>query len=465
MGDRSNYQARMVAQRELEARRESLQRAMSEDSRVKQVNIWQGKSAAQRHAVRSAELEAERAREEELSAAEAETRRRAREAAQESKLAEEIRLKKQEDRADASRIELIVQSDPRLREIQRKLKTLYITKERAEQLHSKAVHEFNSKKEEAEMERAMLQAMSAYAEQVAAQERSRKEWVEASKAELLRQMSEKRQLNRAQAAEEHQKDRDDVDRILQQIMREEQEAFERKTAKQNETRELLQKYQQQHEAEKQARAAAERAMEQKIAAYQESVYARGEAEAAKKAEEAARQQRIYEEIMRQQEEMRRRENELLDVRETLSMEEVELREQRKEKERAERIRRMRQEMIEANEAQKHYKSEQQQREALVELEIRQRMLQKYEEDYAKERAQAEQRRRDMLSHKEAIEGQKAARFEAFRQAQEQEKEAARRQVLEDEFRERVVREAAKRLLEQHKDVIETYGAGVRGFQL
>lgn len=71
----------------------------------------------------------------------------------------------------------------------------------------------------------------------------------------------------------------------------------------------------------------------------------------------------------------------------------------------------------------------------------------------------------MLSHKEAIEGQKAARFEAFRQAQEQEKEAARRQVLEDEFRERVVREAAKRLLEQHKSVIETYGAGVRGFQL
>lgn len=463
MGD--TYQRRMVAQRDVEARRESLCRTLAEDSRVQQVNGWQQKQAAQQYRYKVNRQAEERREDEEARRVELDQLRRQRESQQESLLASEMRRKKHEDSADTKRIELIIQGDPRLRELQRKLKLAHVTKERTLQLKEKATFEYKSKLEEAQMDQLMVASMKKDEERREQKRLDRAAWVEASKKDLLVQMQERKQLQSAQAKEEFAQDQRDVDAVIAQIMREEHEATAAKAAKQAETRSLLSKYQEQHRAEKEARSREELEHEAAIAAYQAAVYKRAEGEAKKKEQEAARQEGIYKEILKQQEEIRAREEELLDIRETLSLEEVEQRELVKEAERAAKIHQMKQDMIAANEAQKRFKSAVRQQEALDELDLQRKVLKRFEEDCEKERQRAKERARQMREHRAAVEQQREDRYDVFRRAQEQEREQAAQELEEAAFRERVVQEAARRLLEQHKDLVDTYGGGMRNFAL
>jgi len=454
----------MESLRESEGRREDILRATHEDSRVQQVNRWLDDAPAQRHRQRQQQLSHEERRERELEELSLATKQRARMAQQESKLADELMRKKKEDRADAARIELIVQNDPRLRDLDRQLKQLYVTKERTNQLHQKSASDYARKKQDQEMDRAMLETAKEGEKRKEREAVERRQFIERSKAELLRQMEEKRILHEQMAAEEQEKDKSDVDNLIATIMREEQIEYDIRLKKQEETRSMFNQYAQANVVEKQRKKREEEEMDRKIQEHYEALYSREAAVASKKKEEADRQERIYMEILRQQEEVRKREAELLDIRETLALEEVEQRELDKAQSRRIQLEQMKRDMIAANEEQRLHKQENQMQEAMEEMELRKRMYAKYEEDLEREKHLAARRLQDQYAHKAGIDRQREERIEMHQRAQQVEREIAVRQEQEDAFRERVIQEATRRLLEEHKSVIDEFGPGLRNFK-
>ena len=102
---------------------------LAEDSRVQQVNKWQSKAQMQRwrNSLASAERDAlqgqRKTHEREIAA-----RAKRRPEEQEQLLAQELRKRKEKERAEAAKIELIIQNDPKLKEIESKLKLAYVNK-------------------------------------------------------------------------------------------------------------------------------------------------------------------------------------------------------------------------------------------------------------------------------------------------------------------------------------------------
>ena len=144
-----SYERRMVLQREADARREAMMKNLAEDSRVQQVNKWQSKAQMQRwrNSLTSAERDALRDRERREREIAARAKRRQEE--QEQLLAQELRKRKEKERAEAAKIELIIQNDPKLKEIESKLKLAYVNKARTLQLKQKAALEWERKREHA----------------------------------------------------------------------------------------------------------------------------------------------------------------------------------------------------------------------------------------------------------------------------------------------------------------------------
>ena len=120
---------------------------------------------------------------------------------------------------------------------------------------------------------------------------------------------------------------------------------------------------------------------------------------------------------------------------------------------------MKLEMIEANEAQKAYKKEALTVLALQEEDVRSRMRAKYEEDDRKEALTLANRASELRSHKRGIAKQKEDRSVQYELAKQRELAEETKNREADIFREQVVREAARRLMEEHADVLQNFAPG------
>jgi hypothetical protein len=459
------YAKRMELQRLAEEKRVGLCKVLQEDSRLQQVNRWQEGSDRQRWSRKHAQIQHERRDERQAIENVRQQRSKARALDQEARLAEQLKIERERERVEAARVERIIQADPRLRELQTVIKTSYVNRARASQLQDKAAFEFKNKVLEAQMDKAMKESHAAEARRQEDNERLRKEKVERNKGQLLEQIHHKKEMDKAIMTQEYQRDKQHVDDIMRGIMEEEQRLQKERIEKQEQTRRLIAEYQDQWQSEREKRQKESAAEDQKIREYQDALAERESAKIALKAREAAKQEEIYQEILMQQERIKREAEELAADHEILSIEEMERKQMEQDRMRAAKERKMKQEMIEANEAQKEYKAEQRERDRLMELEMRRKMRAKFEKDLAKEAAIAQRRAEALAQHKLEMQKQKEDRQLAYEEAQVRDRHIEEENRKEEEMREAIIREAARRLLAQHAEVLNEYGPGTRKFQL
>jgi hypothetical protein len=237
-------------------------------------------------------------------------------------LASELDKEKAEEQRRSMEIQRICDESPELKELERKLKLAYLNKERSAQYQEKVLLSQREQERIQAIEDQMEYDRQAGLKAEDDKKGSKQAMYDDQRVVLQKQIRDRQELlEEAKRQTEH--DREMVDQIVQKINREDAEEARIRREKQQETAEMVHKFELQRQeqlAEAKARAKAE---EEAINAYNEALANRGAGVAAKKQAKKEEEDRILAKIVEETERKRKEEEEFNDLRDMLWAEELE----------------------------------------------------------------------------------------------------------------------------------------------
>ena len=366
------------------------------------------------------------------------------------------------EKAEQERRELEMQricdDSPELKDLEKALQIAYLNKERATQHMEKVLRENVEK----ERNQAIEDAMEHNRQMEIKREEAKKGAADADYAEtrviLQRQMKEREDML-LEAKRQVEVDRATVDAIIQKIKDEDEASYRKKKEDQAKSAAMVKQYQDEMRLEKERRKQAARDEENAIAAYNRSVEARNEGQAAKKQAAEDEKAAAYAKIVAETERRRKEEEEYNNLRDMLWEEELEHARAADAKAREDKAWNMRQEMMEANTKMMAQKEALRKQAAEDEARMLTLMRKKFAEDEAKERADEAARKAHKAEHMKLIALQSEERKVMYDKEKAQEEAFLDEGRRREEYRKAVIAEARRKLLEEHAAKLAGYMPG------
>lgn len=367
---------------------------------------------------------------------------------QEERLAAELEKRKLDSIRDEKMRQQIRETSLELRELEAKLRSAYMNKERTAQIAEKEAIKFDVMKRDSEIAREMK------IEHERAEEAARQREVEKYREQIRYQQELERQLEereekKQQAYEEFLKEKLMIDEIVRKIYEEDQRERELTMAKKKATQKYIAEFKEAREEwkvlERERMEEENRKILQFSRLQEQRENARMESKKQKEEAMARVQNALAEDIAAKdaaREEMER-------IRMELYLEEQEEKERQKERDDMERRIRQRLELQSTHAQQMHFKNLRRKAEEDEEEEFRQQMMAKFAEDDRIEQMNANKRRMKQLEHKRAVEKLIEDRKSQFAADRERELEERREEERMEAFRKQIIEEERQKLLREH----------------
>ncbi|NXQ53764.1 MNS1 protein, partial [Anthoscopus minutus] len=400
-----------------------------------------------------AELERERRLDEALRAAEENRKQRVLQLEREQKLAAELARRDLEKVKDEKIRQQVRANSLELRELERKLKSAYMNKERAAQIaEKKAIYEENMKWEN-EVAQEMKEEYDRYLKEEMSAELRRNQEKKTYHQELDKQVEEQ-EKKKQEAYEEFLREKLMIDEIVKKIYEEDQMEKQRKLDKIRETQTYIEEFIKEQAIWRKRKQEEMEEENRKIMEFANIQRQREDDWMAKVRDTEEKKQRVQKMLAKtmEREEQRRKEQE--QIRQDLYLEEQEVMERKKEMAEIEKRIRQRLDLRQAYEEQFALKAAAQQAKREEEEALRQQILAKLAEDDRIEQLNAQKRRMKQLEHKMAVQKiledrHKQCIAEKERELEERDLEKRRqesiRAIIEEE-RQKLLKEHAWKLL-------------------
>ncbi|XP_075064154.1 meiosis-specific nuclear structural protein 1 isoform X2 [Mixophyes fleayi] len=392
--------------------------------------------------------EQERRMEETIEQAEVSKRLKELQLEQEERMAQELARIKHEQLKDEKMRQQIRENSLELRELEQKLKSAYLTRERAAQIAEKEVLKYEKMKRESDIARKMKEEHERASEEEVVKETRRFQEKLHYQRELGTQLEEK-EKKRQDAYQEFLKEKILVDEIVRKIYEEDQTARQQKLEKMNATRRYIDEFKEQQNAWIKMEREKIETENKRILAFANMQQRREEDRMAQAREQEERkralQDRLAEHIQREQQER----EELEQMRQELYLEEQAEEARQREIGEMEKKIRQRLELQRTFEEQMAFKQIVQQAAKEEEEAFRQAMLAKFAEDDRIEQMNAQKRRMKQLEHKRAVEKLLEDRRKQFIADKEREFHERDDEEKREAFRRAIIEEERQKLLKQH----------------
>ena len=377
-------------------------------------------------------------------------------ARQDELLAQELAQRKNEEESRRREIQQICERDEGLRELQRKLKTAYVNKERVLQLETKAANASSRKEEEVKID-AMLERERVAALRAQREKEQRRRDIRKHQAQINNeQIDIKNAIEREDAYNEFVRDKRAVESLMQEIaeeiQREELARVEKKERFKREMNGAMEMRRRDLERRKQE----EKEHDIACAEYertQDLRKAKAEAKAKAAAERAAK---IFNKLKEDAEKQYAEEERVRSAIALLRKEEADRRRDEKARLKKEKEEKSLREMMAANEAQKRHKVELRAKAMEEEQRLVKIMLDKFERDTQKEKMEQLERRQAKLKFKMNILDQLEEKRKKYEEMRQREEDMIASEEKERTYKSQVVEEARRRLLMEH-------AAALKGF--
>lgn len=367
---------------------------------------------------------------------------------QSRRLAEKISNEKRERKRMELEIQRICETSEELKELESSLKIAYVNKERAVQQQERILINNLEQARNHEIDKQMEFDRQQEIERDYERDKKRREKLSKQKIVLQRQIKDNKEF--AQKIRiEALKDKNIVDAIVTRINEEDKLELKERKRKKEETRMLIQQFYEEREKHKRLLAQQEKEQEAEIEAYNKVMEQRKEQEEFLKKtvddERRARWEKVTEETK-----ALNQSKEILDtLRDMLWQEELEEKRINEEKQLAIARARRKKEMMRDNQSQIKNK-----REMIAEMEREERrmvdvMLAKFEADEIEEQKKAQIRKMEknhFVQEAQIQRKERARMFELEKEKQLRERSAG---AEKEEYRQRVIAEARRKLLSQH----------------
>ena len=448
-------ESNIMQSRALDVQRRNYAEFSSENSKLLYAANAQAKVEARRRLVHQSKCTAEQ--EYEQRTREEHYQRRIRELSnsQNGAIAVELDREKNDEERRAREIQRICEDAPELRDLERALKIAYMNKDRAAQHQEKLLLQEAEDRRMAALEKHMEYDRQNAIEKDAAKIAERQKLFEEQRIVLQHQIREREEALE-EAKQQAELDKQMVNEIVARINEEDERDWRERKKRQQEAAAMVKAYEEQRKVEVAQRRAAEQAEEERIAEYNRYMESRNAGVAAKKQAKKDEEDRILARIVEETEARRREEEEFNSLRDMLWEEELEAKKRELDETKRRNARKMKEEMMRANEQMLRNKAEVRREEAMAEARMVELMRRKFAEDEEREREEARRRREAKMKHMTLIEKQRMDRksmYDAEKQAEAEEAAAA---IEREEYRQRVIREARKRLLEEHAAKLDGY---------
>lgn len=352
-------------------------------------------------------------------------------------------------------IQKICEESPELKELERQLNLAYLNKERSVQYEEKLMMQLREQERvqaiEDEMEAQRIRSIQM--ESNADLEKRRQ--YEEQRRILHQQMNEKKQ-RLEEARKQIEKDKEMVENIVNKIRKEDEDDYNKRREKQLQTAEMVKNYEIQRREELAEKKRKEKEEEERINQYNKYMEARNEGIAAQKQAKKEEEDRIFKQIVEETERKRKEEEEFNYLRDLLWEEELEAKRMEEDRMRKNNQLRMKEDMMRANNDMKRYKEIQRQKEKDEEERLIQLMKNKFAMDEAAERERERRRNAEKQHHIRLIEQQKDEKRYLYEYEREEELRKQREIEEREEYKQRVIREARARLLQEHAAKLEGF---------
>lgn len=375
---------------------------------------------------------------------------------QDEMLAKQLMKRKSEQERAEREIQRICEGSEVLKELEKNLQTAYMNQERVLQLEEAALKaEQDQSNEQAVANQMEVDRQNAILE-MQYQESMRKQHAIDGRQKLEEQMEVAHFSRMKEAADEAEKDKAMVDKIIRRIEEEDYTDYMERMGKIQKTKRVIEDYKKQRAQEIANAERVKQEEEDKILSYAKAKGAREAifkaAQDQKKAEEEARFKAIEEKMRLEREQ----EEEFQMLRDMLWEEEREnrLRVQERQKKAAQDQAKI--DMMQANEQQKILKKQLKAEQEAEEEQLRQLMADKFAEDIRLDEEARQRRMRERKEYQRQIVQQNEDKKRIYKLEKDAEIEARRRVAEEEAFKERVVEAARQRLLQMHSRVVSGF---------
>jgi len=367
---------------------------------------------------------------------------------QENRIAAELQRRKIEEFRDEKLVQKIRESSEELRELEEKLKSAYMTKERKAQMQEKQVISHIRNEEEAKLDMMMEEDRRRGVHMDAKEQYMRKAAALEGQCQLEEQILE-HEHQKELAYQAYLEEKAKVDSLVTKIQDEDVAENDAVVRKKSETQGWISNYLEDRRNWKKQEQEQIRAEEQAITEYAMKKREEQGAWEAKKQAEQDFKDRMCAEIAAEIARKEREREELEDIRETLALEEEEERLRRKEEGERKKREDDRLMMMAAAEEAKMVKAARLAKEKEEEQQFRDAMLQKFAEEDKLEQMSAQRRRMKQAEHQREVERLMEERRQSYEAQRMQ--EAAEREIEEraERFRQEIIERERQRLLEEH----------------
>ncbi|XP_065590421.1 meiosis-specific nuclear structural protein 1 [Cyrtonyx montezumae] len=428
-----------------------------------QASAWHGTELSPAAEELRAAVESERRLEEAVlrtvaaiarSAQEERRQQRRQERLREERLAAELERLKREELKDEKMRQQVRENSLELRELERKLKSAYLNRERAAQIAEKEGMQYESTKREAEIAQKMKEEYERAAKEESLAELKRNEEKIMYHQELEKQLEEQQQKKQGILYEEFLKEKLMIDEIIRKISEEDQMKRQLKLEKMRATQMCIEEFKKEQAVWRERKREKVEEENRKIMEFANSQRQREEARMAKIRDMEEKKQRLQAMIAQNLEREQQKRDDLEQMRQELYLEEQLEMDRKKELAETERRIRQRLDLRQMYEEQFALKKIAQQAIQEEEEAFRQQMVAKFAEDDRVELMNAQKQRTKQLEHRRAVEKlieDRRKRFIADKEREleerqlEERRQANIRAVVEEE-RQKLLKEHAPKLL-------------------
>lgn len=373
----------------------------------------------------------------------------------EDRLAAELQRRQLTQEREKREIQRICAESEELRELKQKLMTAYTNKERSAQLQEQQTRKVNETIDDAYLEKEVLRKAERQLKAQALTEDIKRQQRLHSKEVLQHQILEREQL-REEAYQEYLREKQQVDRLINQMVLEDQDSLRKQGAKKqqaiNDIHETLQLRHAQQQQDRERAAAETEALQR----YQEEQERRDRELAALRAKKEEERGLIFEKL-EAEEQRRRAEADYLDrLRTDLYYEELENNARTKELQTQEKLKTQKEELMRANAEQRDLKERRRLGELGLEEQFKQEMLRKFAEDDRLEQMNAQKRRMRELEHKRQADVLWRQKQELLREQWRVEEEESERVQNEERRRRDIIEIERQRLLQEFAPHVADY---------
>eukprot|EP00804_Cyclotella_cryptica_P002527 CCRYP_018872-RA/>CCRYP_018872-RA protein AED:0.19 eAED:0.19 QI:0/0.5/0.33/1/1/1/3/15/614 len=375
--------------------------------------------------------------------------------AMERQMAVEIRRQQTEQEKRERELQRICETSEELKDLERQLKIAYINKERAAQ-HQEALllRKLENDREQAIQEKMEYNRQQEIHRQVD-KENERRQSLIAQKKVLQQQMTDM-EGQQEKLREESLKEKKMIDDIIAKIKREDEMEHEERLRKVEETRAIVAEFQNERRMHMEAVEREQRVQDAEIEAYNKMMRERAIKEEAEKRRIEDEKKRRWQRVADETRNLTQSQEELDVSRALLWEEELEAKRKKEEEDTARKRMETKKDLMRENNAQIAAKKAILEKMEREEKELVDKMLQKFAEDSEVERREEESRR----AFKERFKAEAAEqRLERTRLVQiEKEREIKQQNSLreQEEYKQRVIDEARRKLLERHVDQLRGF---------